>query len=43
MVDNKDPGGSAYQENMEFPKFEGMELQEPEEGTSYSITVEAGA
>ena len=33
---------STYKENVEFPKFEGLTLVDPEEGNGYEIAVEAG-
>jgi hypothetical protein len=37
-----DAAESAYKETVNFPKFEGLTLMEPESGNGYEIVVEAG-
>ena len=42
MVANNDPAGATYKLKMRYPKFEGMTLLPPQEGSAYELSVEAG-
>ena len=42
IVIKNDAESSGYKESVEFPKFEGLTLIEPESGNAYEVVVPAG-